>query len=138
MPPTHTELTRRWHRVVALVESLPEATATGEDHLSLEVRGKRFAWLLDDHHGDARLALHCKATPGANQALAKTAPDRFHLPPYLARHGWVGVWLDLPEVDWEEVEGLVTEAYRMTAPKSVWLPRSTCGPRRDPGRIRGS
>jgi hypothetical protein len=119
MTPTHAELTRRWHRVVTLVESLPEATATGEDHLSLEVRGKRFAWLLDDHHGDARLALHCKAPPGANQALTKAAPDRFHLPPYLARHGWVGVWLDLPVVDWEEVRGLLTEAYRVTAPKGL-------------------
>jgi hypothetical protein len=115
--PSQAELARRWERVVALVESLPEARVTGEDHLSLEVRGKRFAWLLDDHRGDARLALHCKAPPGANATLAKAAPDRFHLPPYLARHGWVGLWLDLPAIDWQEVRGLLTEAYRMTAPR---------------------
>lgn len=50
-------------RVVALVQSLPDARAvpTGDRHLSLEVLGKRFGWFLDDHHGDGRLALNLKA-----------------------------------------------------------------------------
>jgi hypothetical protein len=45
-------LERRRRRVISLVESLPEASAvvTGETHLSLEVRGKRFGYFLDDHH----------------------------------------------------------------------------------------
>jgi hypothetical protein len=29
------------------------------------------------------------------------------------------VWLDLPVVDWEEVRGLLTEAYRVTASKGL-------------------
>ena len=47
-------LERRRRRVISLVESLPEASAVvaGETHLSLEVRGKRFGYFLDDHHGD--------------------------------------------------------------------------------------
>jgi hypothetical protein len=33
-------------------------------HASFSVSGKHFAWLLVDHHGDGRLALHLKAPPG--------------------------------------------------------------------------
>lgn len=75
---------RQRSRIVALVESLPEAAATacGNHHLSLEVRGKRFGYYLDDHHGDGRVALNCTAEPGANQTLADFAPERFHIPAY--------------------------------------------------------
>jgi hypothetical protein len=31
----------------------------------------------------------------------------------------VGLWLDLPQTHWPEVEALLAEAYRMTAPKSL-------------------
>jgi hypothetical protein len=50
-------------RVIALVETLPGAQAVpaGDRHLSLEVRGKRFGWFLDDHRGDGQLALNLKA-----------------------------------------------------------------------------
>ena len=40
------------------------------------------------------------------------------MPPYVGHRGWVGVWLDV-ELDWDEVEGLVDESYRMTAPKRL-------------------
>jgi hypothetical protein len=65
-------LERRRRRVISLVESLPEASAVvaGETHLSLEVRGKRFGYFLDDHHGDGRVALNCKTAPGVNETLA--------------------------------------------------------------------
>jgi predicted DNA-binding protein (MmcQ/YjbR family) len=108
-------------RVVALVGSLPEAIAKecGGQHLSLEIRGKRFGYYLNDHHGDGRLALNCKAGPGRSHELATAHPERFHLPAYLARHGWAGLWLDLPETDWEEVKTLLVEAYRLAAP--AWL-----------------
>ncbi len=40
------------------------------------------------------------------------------MPPTSGTAGWVGVWLDV-ELDWDEVEGLVDESYRMTAPKRL-------------------
>jgi len=50
----------RRNRLIVLVKSLPEARTipAGDHHSSLEVRGKRFGWFLDDHHGDGRLALN--------------------------------------------------------------------------------
>jgi hypothetical protein len=114
-------LERRRRHVVSLVESLPEASAIpgGDRHLSLEVRGRRFGYFLDDHHGDGRMALNCKTAPGVNQTLADAASDRFFIPKYVGHRGWLGLWLDLPKIDWDEVEGVITEAYRLVAPRTL-------------------
>jgi hypothetical protein len=108
-------------RVIALIQSLPEAGAVpaGDRHLSLEVRGRRFGWFLNDHHSDGRLALNLKAARGVSQTLAETQPERFHIPKYVGHHGWLGVWLDSPAPNWNEIEKLVTDAYRLTAPKQL-------------------
>jgi hypothetical protein len=108
-------------RIIDLVQALPEARAVsaGDRHLSLEVRSKRFGWFLDDHHGDGRLSLNLKAARGVNQTLPGTAPERFHVPKYIGHHGWLGVWLDSPASNWNEIEKLVTDAYRLTAPKQL-------------------
>jgi hypothetical protein len=114
-------IARRRSRIVALVESLPEGNVTtcGNRHLSLEVRGKRFGYYLDDHHGDGRVAINCKVEPGANQTLADFAPERFHIPAYLGSRGWVGLWIDLSRIDWDEVQSILFDAYRLTAPKRL-------------------
>ena len=56
-------------RVTALCTGLPEVEAEADQHVGFTVRGKRFAWYLDDHHGDGRVALNCKAPPGRNSEL---------------------------------------------------------------------
>lgn len=45
--------------------------------------------------------------------------ERFHVPKYVGHHGWVGLWLDLPDIDWSEIGDLLADAYRMTAPKTL-------------------
>ena len=107
-------------RVTAICTAFPEVIAEEEGrHVGFTVRGKRFAWLLEDHHGDGRLAINCKAPPGENSALAERDPERFFLPAYLGSRGWVGAWLDVPEVDWDELERLVLDAYLLSAPKRL-------------------
>jgi hypothetical protein len=107
-------------RLIELCESLPgvRSEAAGQ-HVGFEVRGRRFAWLLDDHHGDGRLAVACKAPPGENTALAERHPDRFFLPAYSGPRGWVALRLDTESVDWDEVERVVTDAYLLSAPKRL-------------------
>jgi len=123
--PTPSKMTRkiaaeRRTRVVAIVEGLPEAgVVAAGNHLSLEVRQKRFGWFLDDHHGDGRLAINCKALRGVAQQLASHAPDRFHIPKYVSHLGWIGLWLDTPQIDWTEVEAILLGAYRLVAPKKL-------------------
>jgi hypothetical protein len=41
------------------------------------------------------------------------------MPPYVAHHGYVGVYLDTAEVDWEEIRELIVDAYRLAAPKAL-------------------
>ena len=79
---------------------------------------KTLVTLLDDHHGDGRLAIWCPAPEGVQATLVDTEPDRFFRPPYVGHRGWLGVRLDV-EVDWEEVAGIVTDAYRLVAPKAL-------------------
>jgi hypothetical protein len=84
------------------------------------LRGKRFAWLLVDHHGDGRLALWVKAPPGEQDALVSSDARRYFVPPYLGPRGWVGVNLDdASRPDWAEVGGLLEQAWRMTATKTA-------------------
>ena len=116
------ERTARRKRLVRLVEQLPETKANlqpGHRHMSLEVRGKRFGWLLDDHQGDGRLALNCKGPAGANRMLVSANPELFHLPRYLWHKGWIGAWLDIKKVDWDAVDAVLVDAWRMTAPRSL-------------------
>jgi len=117
---THKAAAQRRARLVAIVRGLPEAGAVAfGDHLSLEVGKKRFGWYLVDHHGDGRLAINCKAPRGVAERLVNSAPDRFHIPKFVGHQGWVGLWLDTPDIDWTEVEAILKEAYRMTASRKL-------------------
>jgi len=117
------EAGKRKKRLIALCRELPEAVAVpvglANEHLALKVRGKTFGYYAWDHHGDARIALHCKAAPGEQGRLVQEDPKRFFVPPYLGKNGWVAVRLDLAKVDWGEVAYLLRTAYRLSAPKSL-------------------
>ena len=107
-------------RVAGICAALPEATSTEEGaHVGFEVRGRRFAWFLEDHHGDGRVALNIKVPPGENRVLIASDPERFFMPAYLGPRGWLGVWLDVDAVDWDRVEQLLVDSYRLTAPKRL-------------------
>lgn len=77
---------------------------------------KSFVMFHDDHHGDGRLAIWCKAEPGVQGLLVDTEPDRYFAPPYVGPSGWIGLRLDI-DVDWDEVEAVVIDAYRSVAGK---------------------
>ena len=79
---------------------------------------KTFVMFLDDHHGDGRLALWVAAPPGVQSTLVDEEPERFFVPPYVGHRGWLGVRLDR-DPDWDEVAGIVEDAYRTVAPKRL-------------------
>ncbi len=78
------------------------------------VRGKTFV-MFSNHHHRGPLGFWCAAPPGAQEGLIDADPDRFFRPPYVGHRGWIGVDLE-GEVDWEEMAGIVHEAYRCIAP----------------------
>ena len=105
--------------VRAICAELPECVVEGDQHHKLSVRGKTMGWHTVDHHGDGRVALTVKAVRGENAAMVEADPERFFMPPYVAHHGYVGIYLDVADVDWDEVRDLVVDAYRLAAPKRL-------------------
>jgi hypothetical protein len=79
---------------------------------------KTLATYVDNHHGDGRLAIWCPAPPGVQRALVTEEPERFFVPAYVGHRGWLGVRLDR-DLDWDEVAGIVEDAYRLVAPKKL-------------------
>jgi hypothetical protein len=58
-----------------------------------------------------------KSTHDEQQALIAMDPETFFMPPYVGPSGWIGIRIST--VDAGEMRELVTEAWRMTAPKRL-------------------
>jgi hypothetical protein len=101
----------------AICLALPEAVEkeTWETQ-TFRVRDKIFVTRAGQ---DGRISMWCKAPKGAQEVLVGADPARFFLPPYVAHKGWIGVWLDRDDTDWDEVKGFITESFLMTAPKKL-------------------
>lgn len=69
-----------------------------------------------NHHGDGRIALWCSAPSGMQLLLTESSPDVYFRPPYVGHLGWIGMRLDRA-AKWEEISGIVWEAYQYRAPK---------------------
>jgi len=65
------------------------------------------------------MAINCNATPDVAQQLANQALDRFYIPKYVSNLGWIGLWLDTPQIDRTKVEAILVGSYRLTAPKKL-------------------
>jgi hypothetical protein len=102
-------------RLRQLCLSFPEASehrSHGEP--SWFIRDKRMFVTYVDHHHDDRVGFWCAAPAGAQEVLVGAAPGQYFRPPYVGHRGWVGVRLDVA-VDWDEVAGIVAEAYATVA-----------------------
>jgi hypothetical protein len=79
---------------------------------------KTFCMFLNDHHGDGILGIWAAAPQGAQEALIAANPDRYFRPPYVGHRGWVGMRLE-GKVDWDEVAGVVEDAFCTVAPAKL-------------------
>jgi phosphoribosylglycinamide formyltransferase-1 len=111
---------RRLARLSAICAALPESQRKiMGDHADFRVRGKVFAYFLNNHHGDGIVSVCCKSALGENVDRASREPQRFYLPAYIGPRGWFGLRLDGDAIDWREVEDLVGSSYRLVAPKTL-------------------
>jgi hypothetical protein len=110
---------RLLERVRRICVALPEVTERlSHGEVTWFIGDKRvLASMDDDHHGADHFAVTCPAPPGVQRQLVEADPDRFFRPPYVGPAGWIGIRLD-ESVDWDEVERLIEDAYRLRAPKS--------------------
>ena len=96
-------------RTIAL--SLPDAVERetwGE--ATFRVRDRIFAMMRSDGTRGS-----IKASKQEQAALLASDPDTFFYPDYVGVHGWIGVVVR--HADTEEIRELLTEGWRMTAPK---------------------
>jgi hypothetical protein len=80
------------------------------DTATFRVRNKIFAMLAE-----AGRELWVKSTHDEQRALTQMDPETFSVPPYVGPSGWVGI--QLATVDRNELDELLTEAWRLTAGK---------------------
>ena len=117
--PTKTNDTAkaRLKQLTGLAEELPEASTNvvgrKDEHRQFRVGKKTFAYYLHYHHNDGVIGLCAKVPLGENSRLIAEHPKRYYMPAYLGPSGWVGLHLDLPKLNWAEVEHLLVGSYLM-------------------------
>jgi hypothetical protein len=93
--------------------ALPEAEERETwETATFRVRDKIFVMFSDRER-----ELWIKSNFDEQRALTQMDPGTFFVPPYVGPSGWVGV--RIRTVDREELSELVTEAWRLTAPKRL-------------------
>ena len=99
--------------------SLPDVEERlGHGMPDYKVRGKSFALLAINHHGDGRIALWIHAPPGAQHLHVDGEPTFYFVPPYVGPRGWLGVHLDQGN-DWFTIAVRIREAYAHVAPRAL-------------------
>src|SRR4029453_12251036 len=79
---------------------------------TFRVRKKIFVMFSDEQR-----EAWVKSTHDEQRALTQMDPETFFVPPYVGPSGWIGG--RFRSVDREEMRELITEAWRMTAPKRL-------------------
>ncbi|MHB1445423.1 MAG: MmcQ/YjbR family DNA-binding protein [Acidimicrobiales bacterium] len=103
----------RLRRICLALPEAEEKPFGGHTAPSFRVRDKLFVMTSEDG-----TTMNCKGAPGVQQALVASDPDRFFVPRYTGKNGWIGVCLDVQQ-DWGEIAELVEESWRRTAPKKL-------------------
>jgi formyltetrahydrofolate-dependent phosphoribosylglycinamide formyltransferase len=101
--------------------ALPEAEETLSHGMPCFgiVKGKKFAWVSNDHHGDGKTALLVKISGADEQAqLIENDAARYYRPAYFG-DGWIGIRLDLGDTDWDAVADWLARSWRSVAPKKL-------------------
>ena len=83
------------------------------------VKGKKFAYVSLDHHGDGKTALLVNISGPDEQAqLIENDPDRFYRPAYFG-DGWIAIRLDLGGNDWDDIGEWLQRSWRSVAPRKL-------------------
>ena len=118
IPPEELSIPGAIERVRAICLALPQAVEKpfgGHTDPAFRVLDKIFAIISRPFE---HVSLTCKGGSGAQDILIHSDPERYFSPPYTGHKGWVGVRLDIP-IDWDIVEDIIRDSYKMTAPKRL-------------------
>lgn len=103
-------------KVREIAIQFPEVTEAVDKfgHTSFRVKDKPFIMMGENEEG-ASLAIKTLKT---TQQLLLEQPERFFKTRYIGQHGWTSLFTN-QDLNWEEIEGYIKEAYLQTAPKKL-------------------
>ena len=110
---------REIERLRKVCLALPGATEKLSHGEPTWFAGKVFCMLSNNHHNDGVVGFWTPAPPGVQQAMVDQEPDRFYRPPYVGHKGWLGVRIDVSDLDWDEIAAIVEDGYRLIAPEKL-------------------
>ncbi len=108
-------------KVRALAMALPAADEVVSHGMPCfgVIKGKKFAYVSRDHHGDGKTALLIKISGPDEQAqLIDLDGERYYRPQYFGGD-WIAIRLDLGENDWDAIAGRLQTSWRMAAPRKL-------------------
>ena len=109
-------------RLRSIVLSLPEVSERLSHGATCFFFRERPVCYFHDRHNDDRVSLWCPAPPGSREILVASDPARYFTPPTSARGAfstWIGVFLGVAEVDWEEIAAILDQAFRLVATRAA-------------------
>jgi formyltetrahydrofolate-dependent phosphoribosylglycinamide formyltransferase len=107
--------------VRARAMALPEAEETLSHGMACFgiVKGKKFAYVSVNHHGDRKTALLVKISGlDEQEQLIESDPQRFSRPAFFG-DGWIAVRLDLGENDWDDIAERLQRSWLSIAPRKL-------------------
>lgn len=113
--PGVTEHLTRVRRICSALPGTTEKLSHGEP--TFFGKKKVYAMMSTNHHNDGHYAVWIPAPPGFQEAMIAAEPKKFYRPPYVGVKGWVGI--ELPEIDDDELGGLITEAWKIVTTKKA-------------------
>lgn len=104
-------------RALALPET-GETTSHGMACFGI-LKGKKFAYVSANHHGDGKTALLVKVSGLDEQAqLIEADPQRYYRPAYFG-DDWIAIRLDVGDTDWDAVADWLSRSWRAVAPRRL-------------------
>ena len=105
----------RVRRLIATLPGVSEKLSHGAPSFFVAKDKGQFAYFVDDHHSDGRLAVWLPVREGLQSLLIEDAPDTYFKPPYVGASGWVGILLD--QIRDDELQIHLRQAWELVARK---------------------
>jgi phosphoribosylglycinamide formyltransferase 1 len=98
-------------RAIAMTQAEAEETLSHGMPCFGIVKAKKFAWFTADHHGDGRIALLVKISGIEEQAMLIERDEARYFRPAYFGDGWIGIRLDIGNVDWDAIADWVARSW---------------------------
>lgn len=104
---------RRVRRICGSLPDTVERVSHGEP--TFFSSKKVCVMFANNHHHDGRIAVWVAALPGEQAELVHLSPEKYFVPPYVGKSGWIGIELDA--VSDEELAIHIRNAWALVVPK---------------------